>query len=240
MQRLKSRSKQIPNGFTYRMPAIRWDSRKVLGMHPSFDTLVSAVISARRANPHQAAEQKWSLDRNVVGDEVEAYNVKVCLSMGWTSYLTDIGGGAPPPFQSTVSPHDQSLLDAAAVKARQIFTGVQAITVWQKEGAKAVPGQQSESRAAVCVACPLNGQGDFSKWFTAPAAAAIRRQVEWSTGQNLRTSHDDKLNICEACLCAMRLKVHVPLKYIKMGLTDAVIGELRKGNNCWIISELQA
>jgi len=238
MQRLKSRQKQIPNGFKFRQPEISWDSTKVLGLHPSFDTLVRAVQSARKANPHHAQKHKWALDKAGVENDVEIYEVKLCLANGWTTYITDIGGGAPLPLAQPRSAETQKLLDVAGRKARNIFGGVVAITDWQKDGAKAVPKEQAEARAAVCVECPMNGQGDFSKWFTSPAAAAIKRQVEWLTGQNLTTSHDAKLNICEGCLCAMKLKVHVPIDYIKKGLSDDTISELRKGKNCWQLSEM--
>jgi hypothetical protein len=107
MHRLKSRDKQIPNGFWFRQPEINWHSKKVLGMHPSFSTLVNAVISARRANPHHAAKHKWSLNRDAVANEVEAFQVKICLAGGWTSYLTESGGGAPPPLSQPPSPQEQ-------------------------------------------------------------------------------------------------------------------------------------
>jgi len=240
MNRLRSRQNQIPNGMFFRIPEISWDSRKVLSWHPSFDTLVRAVISARKANPHHAAKHKWAMDFDTVANEVEQFQVKVCIAAGWTKYITDVGGGAPLPLAQSRSPQEQNLLDAAASLAHKIFDGVKAIQAWQADGAVAVNKELAESRAAVCVECPLNGQGDFSKWFTKPAAAAIARQVEWLTGQNLRTSQDDKLNICEACLCAMKLKVHLPIKYIKMGLTPAVIEELRKGKDCWKVKESEA
>jgi len=238
MQKLKSRQKQVPNGFRFRQSEISWDSTKVLGLHPSFDTLVRAVQSARKANPAHAAKHKWARDTAGVANDVENYQVRIWQTMGYTSYLTDAGGGAPPPLAQHRNPDEQKLLDVAAKRARNVFGGVSAITEWQKDGAKAVPQQQAESRAAVCIECPLNGQGDFGKWFIAPAAAAIKRQIEWLTSQKLSTSHDAKLNICEGCLCAMKLKVWMPIEYIKKGLTGETISELRKGKDCWQLKDL--
>src|SRR6185436_1921416 len=112
MQRLKSRSHQIPNGMYFRQPQINWDSRKVLSLHPSFDTLVRAVIAARKANVHYAEKFKWSTDYDTVANEVELFQVKICQSMGWQSYLTEGGGGAPPPLASRRSPQEEGLLNA--------------------------------------------------------------------------------------------------------------------------------
>ncbi len=239
-QRLKNRNGQIPNGYRFKQAEINWDSVKVLGLHPSFTRLVDALQSARLANPHFATKHKWATDKAGVANDVEAYQVKLCLSAGWTSYITDIGGGAPPPLAQHRNPDEQRLLDVAAKRARNVFGGVSAITDWQKDGAKAVPKEQAESRAAVCVECPLNGQGDFGKWFIAPAAAAIKRQIEWLTSQKLSTTQDSKLNICEGCLCAMKLKVWMPIDYIKKGLSDETISELRKGKECWQLKEMEA
>lgn len=238
MQRLKSRQKQIPNGFRFRQPQINWDSTKVLGLHPSFDTLVSSVISARAANPHQAREHKWSLDPAVVGDEVEQFQVRICLSMGWTSYLAESGGGAPPPFNQSSSPESQRLLDAAARKARKLWAGIKTLNAWLDSGEPPVPTDQSEQRASICVACPLNGSGDLTSWFTTPAAAVIKRQIEKMNERKIIGSMDSKLGVCSACLCPLVLKTKTPMKFIQPNLTGEVITELKKGRNCWILREI--
>lgn len=238
MQRLKSRQSQIPNGLFFRMAALNWDSRKVLGMHPSFETLVSAVISARQANPHQTQQNSWSLDRGVVGDEVEAFNVRVCQSMGWNQYLTAAGGGGAIPFHNPLSPQDASLLQNAAAKAKKLWAGVKTLNAWLDSEEPPVPTEQSEKRAATCVACPLNGSGDLTSWFTTPAAAAIKRQMERMQKRNISGTLDAKLGVCSACLCPLVLKTKTPMKFIKPNLSDEVVKELMKGNSCWIVSEL--
>jgi hypothetical protein len=238
-QRLKSREKNVPNGFFFRQPEINWDSRKVLPLHPSFSTLVAAVISARRANPHHAAKHKWSLDRDVVENEVEAFQVKVCQAAGWNNFLTDVGGGSAPPFSAARSLAEQKQLAAVGATVKKLWSGIRSLNDWMKSGEPPVSQEQANSRAATCIVCPLNGQGDFSKWFVAPAAAAVKKQIEWTIEKKLSTPHDATLNICEGCLCGMRLKVHVPFSYIKDGLSTEVIAELRKGKNCWQIKELE-
>ncbi len=248
MQRLLSRQKQVPNGFTFRQPQINWDSRRALGMHPSFDTLVNAVISARRANAAQSAQHKLSTDRATVEMEVETYNVKVCLANGWTNYLTEVGGGSAVPLSPAASPQEQSRLAAAANHARKIWAGVKISNDWM-DAADFVPAEQSTARAAVCVACPLNskeGEGKslierLAGFFTEQAALAIKRQIERKNQLKLSTPHDANLFVCTGCLCPLESKVHSPIKYIKAYTSPEVFAELRdKGNRCWVVKEMEA
>lgn len=237
--RLKSRSLQIPNGYFFRQPEIKWDSRSKLPMHSSFDTVVRALISARQANPHYVQKHNWPTDFNTVSDEVDAFNTKVVMMMpGGARFVTDPGGGAPPPFYQAPSPQQQNALLAAASKARKLWSGIKSGNDWIDSGEPAVAQEEAERRASVCVACPLNGQGGLEKFFTVPAAEAIRRQFSKIEGRQLATSQDDKLGICDACFCPMKLKVFTPMKFVKAHLTDAVIDELCKGNNCWIVAAL--
>lgn len=237
MQRLKNPQMQIPNGFFFRQPEINWDSRKVLGLHPSLDVLTRALISARAANPHQVGVHKWSLEFPIVRQEVELFQVKICLANRWTKYLTDGGGGAPPPLSKAQSILNVKQLSAAAGKVKKLWAGVRTLNEWLDSEEPPVETALSESRAATCVACPLNGKGDFTAWFTTPAAAAIKRQIERMQQRNISGTLDDKLGICEACLCPNVLKTKTPMKFIKPHLSDEVIQELKVGKDCWIISE---
>ncbi len=225
---------QIPNGFTFRQPEINWNSRQVLGLHPSFSTLVQALISARTANPHHLAKNKWSTDPDVVANEVEQYNVRVCISMGWSKYLTEEGGGEIP-FSSSQSLLDSSQLSAAVSSIKQLWSGIKSVNDWLDGNLPAVPIEQAEKRAAVCVACPMNGVGDFSKWFVAPAAAAIKRQLEKLQNRKLATSQDEKLNICTACLCANKLSVWVPAEIKLAHMSPETKAALHE--SCWLRAE---
>ena len=239
MQRLKNRNKQIPNGFTYRQAEIGWDSKRVLGLHPSFDTLTRSVMSARKANPHHAQKHKWALDFEGVALDVENYNVKVCLANGWTSYLTEPGGGAPP-FSIAQSLQNQKQLGVAVSVVKKLWAGVKTLNAWLDSGEPPVAKELSEKRAAICASCNLNGKGDFSSWFTIPASGAIKRQLEVLTARQISTSIDEKLNVCTGCLCPLKVKVHAPMQFIKAELSPEVVAELRTGKSCWIISEMAA
>jgi hypothetical protein len=112
--------------------------------------------------------------------------------------------------------------------------------MWLDSGEPPVDTELSEKRAATCVACPLNGKGDLTSRFTTPAAGAIKRQMERMHQRQIRGSLDDKLGVCEACLCPLVLKTKTPMKFIKPYLSDVVVGELKNGKDCWIIGELNA
>jgi len=83
----------------------------------------------------------------------------------------------------------------------------------------------------------LNGQGDFTQWFTVPAAELIRRRVEKAQGRGLTTPRDDMLNLCLACHCPLKLKVHVPIKWIDRVLSAEQKEKLKGGKDCWILAE---
>jgi hypothetical protein len=237
MQSLKSEQRQIPNGFWFRQPEINWNSKKVIGLHPSLDTLTQAVISARRANPHQAAQHNWSLDFDVVKSEVKQFNVNHCLAMGWTEYLTDSGGGAPP-FNQAQSLLNQKQISVAVETVKRLWAGIKSVNEWLDSNDAPVSTELAEKRATTCVSCPLNGPGDFSKWFTTPASAAIKRQLEKLQNRKISTTQDEKLNICEACLCPLKLIVHVPLQIKLAHMTPDTKQALHP--SCWVLSEEKA
>lgn len=228
---------QIPNGFYFRQPEIKWDSKKSVGLHPSLDVLTRAVIGARMAHPHYVQKHGWATDFASVRQEVETFQVQVCLANGWLNYIADSGGSAPVPLSQPPSPQDVKLLAAAAGKARKLWAGVKTLHDWLESNEPPVESSLSESRALICLDCPQNGKGDLTTWFTAPAAAAIRRQLQILQDRRISSKHDGELQVCEACLCPLKLKIHTPMKYIKPHLSDEVINDLKRGKNCWILAE---
>lgn len=233
MPRLKDRNRQIPEGHFFYVPETRWRSTP----WASFDTIVTEVIQHRLGNPALAAKFNWSTDRATVENEVDSFNANVCLQMNWLNFVVDAGGAPPPKMKAPTASQLNSLL-AAGAKAKQLFAGIKTNAEWLDAGAPSVDKALAESRAQVCVQCPMNGEGDFTTWFTKPAAAAIKKHVEMLQEKKLSTSVDEKLNICTACLCPMKLKVHMPLEIIKNHLSDEVLDELRKAPGCWIVKEI--
>lgn len=223
----------IPGGLKFVQPETGWTSRP----HASFEAITNGLMVHRRANAALAAKHGWSTDHDGCAKDVEAFNANICQKMGWTEYIITDTGSPPPPKPKPLSPTDQKEAAAAAGAVRKIWSGVRTLNDWLDSGAEAVPAEQSEARAAICAKCPKNGKGDFSRWFTGPASEVIRRQLSKLSERKLTTSHDAKLNICEVCLCPMKLKVHTPMVFIKPHMSDALIDELRQVPECWIPAE---
>lgn len=235
MARLKTRQKQIPNGFRFLQPETGWKSTRFA----SFDSIVSSLISHRNGRPDLVAKHKWATDYANVANEVEQFNVNLCLKHGWNAYLDggDFGGG-PAPKSIALPAADARQVSAAAGRVTKIWSGVKTLNEWIDSGQPPVTSEVATARAAVCAACPRNGQGDFTTWFTKPAAAAIARQIEKLEHRKLSTPHDDRINICEVCLCPMKLKVHTPLPFIKAHMSNTIYDELPREPKCWIVQEL--
>jgi len=233
MLRLKSRQTQIPNGFKFYLPELKWQSSS---NYPSFDSVVQQLQSVILANPALAQQHKWPTDRAGVENWVDLYNATMCARMGWTDFIiTDSGPSVPksgPQLQNLQS------LAAAAARAKDLIAGAKSLVEWIDSGADPVSPEHALSRAIICSGCSLNSSGDLTKWFTIPAAELIKRQVERMQVRKLTTPRDDLLNLCTACHCPLKLKVHVPIEWIEKRITISQVA-LMKGNPlCWIVKEL--
>ncbi len=234
MLRLKSRQSFIPNGFVFYLPEVRWKSPRMA----SFDTIVSGLMRVIKANPALAAKNKWPTDRASVEDWVDTYNATVCAKMGWNDYiLTDVSGSIPKasaPAQSLRS------LAVAAAKAKALVAGAKTLMEWDDSGDPPVDRDLATARASVCAVCPLNQQGNWTDWFTVPAADLIQRRIERAKARNLSTVHDEKLQLCEACGCPLRLKVHVPIDWIGKRLAPEQLARMTSAPACWVVRELES
>lgn len=232
--RLKSRELFIPNGFQFIQPETGWQAPRMV----SFSTIVNSIIAHRNANPFLVQKHSWATDYDGVANELDAYNANLCAQMGWTDYIQIPLGEPPPPKSRPPSQSDQNLVSAAGAKVKKIWAGVRTLNDWIDSGEPAVATSLADHRSAVCAKCPHNGRGDFTKWFTAPAAEAIKRQMEKLSERHLNTVNDANIDVCEICLCPLKLKVHTPFPFIKAHLSDAIAAELKAVPNCWIIAEL--
>lgn len=234
MARLINRQMQIPGGLKFYQPETKFVARS-----GSFHSIVDQVIAMRKANPAMVSAKGWATDFDNVSHEVDAFNAAICERMGWTTYITNPMSGAPqsPKFQA-LSPMDSQQLAAVAGRVKKIWAGVKTINSWEEAGYPTVDQEKAEGRAKTCSDCPLNGQGDFTKWFTAPAAAAIKKQVERFNHKKLSTPNDENLGVCQGCLCPLKTKVFCPIEFIRAHTGEEAMNELRNGKNCWIVSEL--
>jgi hypothetical protein len=236
--RLIDRNKQIPNGLKFLQAATNWRPRT---QYPSFDSVVRGLIAHRLSRPDLVKSKNWATDYDTVANEVDAFNALICARHGWTSYISDGSEvAAPTPKPQALLQQEKSAIAVAAGKAKKIWGGIRTLNDWIDSGAPPVPQVLAESRAATCTACPRNGKGDFTSWFTKPASDSITKQLEKLQQMKLGTKFDAQINICDICLCPLKLKVHTPASFIKAHMSAEVLHELRSMPQCWIPKEVEA
>lgn len=226
--RLKDRNRQIPQGLKFLQPETKWQPYP----YSSFKTIVDGLLQHRRANPFLAKKHNWSMDWNVVAEEVDSYNSKLCETHGWMDFIVERGGGPAGP-KSTARPQPGMLQSL-----RNVAAGPKLLSEWLGNGGVPVDNNLAESRAKVCTNCPQNQKGDWTSFFTVPTAAFIRAQLSMRQDMALATSSDERLGVCVACGCPLKLKVHVPASHIKKYTSEAVRKALDP--QCWIPPEIDA
>ena len=194
-----------------------------------FTSLVNTVINRRLANPRF----NLSTDFTSVSNEVDLQNAQRMLTIrGGNNYVIDDGnGGTATPFPKA----HRSGLKSVAVKSENVLDGASILKEWLGEGGVPVLPELSIARAETCLKCPKNGEGDWTTYFTVPAAAVIRRQLTQKDGLELTTPHDSKLGVCTACSCPLKLKVHTPLVHILNHTRPEVLDNLIP--ECWMKTE---
>jgi hypothetical protein len=229
--RLHTRLNAVPGGFRFidapisHEPMIEW----------GFTYLVDQVIARRRANPRF----NLSLDPIVVGNEIEEQNaLRVSKIPQSEIYLVEGSVGSP---QAGFPVAHRNAPQSVAAKSRNIVAGIGVLTDWLGSGAEPVTHQKAEERASKCVSCPGNDKGDWTRFFTQPAADLIRKQVEVARDMSLSTRFDKQLNVCSVCLCPLKTKVFVPIEHIKAHTTPEVLEKLKATNSdCWLVSEINS
>lgn len=232
---LKDRNKQVPNGLRFYLPELKWNAP---GPYASFTRICDAVEQVIKANPYLAQQNKWPTDRTGVENWVDAYNTQLCNQMGWTDYVTDGNEPSSPKWEPHYQQQTLQSLRAAAARAKELVVGAKALGQWDDSGEPPVERDLATARAQICSICPKNESGDWTKWFTVPAAELLKRRVEHAQQRQLSTVHDEKIQFCSICACPLKLKVHVPMKWIAPTLTSSKKEALREANpSCWMVVE---
>jgi len=193
------------------------------------DASIKAIRDHRLANPAITQKHNLSTDPGDIKRELTAFQ--------------QARGSLPKPQPSFFrgSPSSQSRSKGAAAAASTNWfqkiirtgTGVSTLGDWLGHGGNPVEKDLSEKRALVCADCPMNAAKDLVSFFTVPTANLILRQLEERKQLNLSTAYDDKLGVCGACGCPLKLKVHTPINFIvqHMGPTEKNSLDPR----CWIL-----
>ncbi len=221
--RLKNRQMQIPNGYSFIQGETGWQSRR----GSSFHSIAVEVMNHRLANPHLSQQHGWKTDMAGCEQDVEDYNVKVCMQMGWFQYLQG-GDGSPLPKASPL-PHHLSR------NVANVAAGSEVLVEWIASGAEAVSKITADNRARICAQCPQNKKGDLLSFFTKPVSEAIRKLMSARSEWKLETPDDAALGVCSVCSCPMKLKVWMPIERIRSKLSPETIAALDP--SCWIPKE---
>lgn len=222
MVKLKSRSQCPINGFHYNQP-----QTGAAFMSWGFEDLCQQVQSHRKGNPRFSL----SLDMDEIRAEVDFVNATRMLSIpGGEAYI--ITDEPSPPKSRLRSPRS---FPAAVAGARKVAAGVGVLLDWLGNGGVPVSAEKAQIRAEACATCPKNKQGDLTSWFTVPASELLKKQIEVRNDMKLATIYDDRLGVCEACACPLKLKVHTGLDHIREHMTPEIQAEL--DIKCWILAE---
>ena len=226
---LITRRKTPPGGWKFRQAETRWENPMPLA--GSFEEAVERIIKHRQANP------RFNLptDFETVSTELDNFT---CLRLNNDpKQCTDAGGAAKKALallrQGRLQAGSGSAAGGSSVK--RIAAGVQLLVHWLGSGGEPVGQELADARASVCSDCPLNTKGDWKAMFTVPVAEQVRKQLEMRQALKLTTKYDDKLHVCLACLCPLRLKVHAPTEHILDYTASSVWNALDPG--CWMTKE---
>jgi len=192
----------------------------------SFREAIAWYRGIALANP----SLKLTTDDNAIAKFVDQQNALRVMGIPGGEYYVLKGG--PVQTQETKKATLFQPVVAVGDKVKQLVAGAAILADWVGAGAHPVEADIANSRAAICATCPQNGLGNLTRWFTVFASETIRKQIETAQALKLTTSFDEKLGVCAACLCPLKLKVHVPLSNIKSHLSATVRESLDP--RCWI------
>lgn len=203
-----------------------------------------SILNMRRNNRHIYKGLDLTYEASL--QALEDYTVKRMVNMGQWQLIIKDGEIAPANPKAVVLKKKlfPPRLDAKPAeekkpswleRARKLANGVRTLTDWVGHGQQPVPQAVADRRASICVTCSLNDTKSNNP-LTNSVSEAIHKQMELKEHINLRTSMDDKLGTCKACLCPLKLKVWTPIKFIEEHTDREMILEL--ATNCWITAEL--
>lgn len=228
MARLKSLTAHPPYGFQFLQPETGQNTPFV----GSFNHVVEQTMMLRQANSFLAERHGWRVDLAGVEHDVEQYNVARMIAGGWPEFIVQDEPSNAPVY---TPPPAQKKTGVAVASIKHVAAGVAVLLEWLGHGAKAVPQELADKRASICAGCPKNNGGDFTAYFTKPIADKIRTQLEIRGDLQLRTPYDDKLTVCSACDCPLKLKVWVPIEHILSHTSEVTKNQLDP--RCWILSK---
>lgn len=233
MSNLISRSKFPPGGWRFIQPQTRWSTPFPMG--EDFNKNVERIIQHRKNNP------RFNLptDFDTVAEELDRYTaLRLNNDPAWvvSGQKKTIAPKHRPDPVLEISPDSRNLFARSLAKlvgVKRIAGGARILADWIGEGLVPVKPEVAQARADICIECPKNTTGNFvvSK-ITKSIAEAIHEQMRVKHDLGLAVNGEEKLNVCNVCLCVNRLKVWAPLPTILEHTSDEVMAEFPEW--CWI------
>ena len=222
-----SRSQFPSGGWEFYQPQTKWSAPTPKSS--TFDQTVILIIKHRLGNGAVTVKHKLSTDVPTVANELENYTR---MRLG----IPLIGADLPKMMPPASVPAMSGAVRGAVAEVKKIAAGAALLMEWEQSGMPPVVRELAETRAGICAGCPKNDKGkSLSEWFTVPVANLAQRQFQRLHQLTLTTTSDDELNVCTACLCPLKLKVHTPLVLILKRLKPEMKAELDP--RCWILKE---
>lgn len=222
MQELNRHTFPSGGGWKFRQVQTGWENPLAM---VSFTESVKEIIKHRKANPAITAKHKLATDFEDVANELEDFTRK---RLGMPAK----GAGPFPKPPAKALPPSVAL---AVGGVKKLASGAALLLDWEQSGEPPVAPEVSEARATICAQCPKNSPGDFTSWFTKPVSEMLRAKLARLHSMNLTTTNDAKINVCDVCLCPLKLKVHTPLPLILRHLKPETRAELP--SHCWILAK---
>lgn len=229
MLRLKSRNHCPIGGFIVAIPQISKDAKTFW----SFRTAGDALWDLIQGNP--GAHTRWPnlpSSRQACDDYVDEHNAQRMLTIpGGTEYIiTDASltpKALPPLWQAGAHPNSPGV----AAGVNRLTAGAAIIKdMFGDDGP--TTRVEATARAKICVNCNYNErQGDWTRWFTAPASAIIRKSLEIVHDMRLSTEHDKDVHYCTACSCPLKIKLFARMDHINAHMSEEVRSKLPDW--CW-------
>lgn len=227
MARMRSLTEHPPYSWQFLQP----ETGQTAPFVGSFYYVCEQLMTLRNANPFLVERHGWRVDQAGIEHDVEQYQVARMRAGGWTDFIVE---DSPAPAPAYYPPPAQKKSAAGVLSGvRRVAAGVAVLVDWLGSGAKPVDQAIAESRAAICADCPKNDGGDFTAYFTKPIADKIRTQLEIRGDLQLRTPSDERLTVCSACDCPLKLKVWTPLEHILKHTSEDTKTKLDP--RCWIL-----
>lgn len=120
----------------------------------------------------------------------------------------------------------------------KIKRGVRDLAFWWLEDEPPVNKELAQARANICMICPIN-ESESGYQIVGMIARKVQAALGLKHKMQLTVNEEDKLGMCGACGCNLKLKVWTPMKILfRNGDKPDYIGDTH--STCWIRSESEA